>query len=168
MNDALLNQELEERFLRFRRYRDHGSWSGAVTGWAEIFHCLPLLKVPDQQTWTQRLLAEAPAETMINEARTTIHERVARIRRILSVGSEWQGEEILLLLGLRIDIDFLLDFLRDGLGHEFSVSLNDIDEDLLHLSTTTLHRGRFRESARLMKRNWGLPIRSKWIDSYLS
>lgn len=144
--------------------RQVGDPHAAATRLAEIVHCLPMLRKASRQKWTERLQIETLPDDFIQAIKVGLENDVQRIRRVLSIGTTWNGEEILLVLTLRIQVDLGVAFLNDWCSVEVKTNTADIDECIVRLSKTREHKRHFAESIGLMKKNWGLPINSRWFD----
>jgi hypothetical protein len=165
------NRVLEETFTgRFREYEylwQAGEYYGAAKRLAELSHCVSGLNADARNDWSERI--KFFASSMLKERSWALEDGLVgdaeRIRRILSIGSRWNGEEILLVLGMRIEIDLMLSFLREHRPHHASppLPLEYIDERLIELGKSKEHGPHFRWAIEMMKKNWGLPIDSRWL-----
>ena len=160
-----LQAELQERFRFSNELLQAGEYHSALNYLAEIFHCLSALDEESQRQWTASLMSEKLSPEMLNAGVEGIEQEAQIIRRILSVGTVWNGEEILLVLTKRIQIDLLLDFLTEFCSYDRTVSIDDIDERLNSIAQSKENKHSFEESRNLMKENWGLPINSKWLST---
>ncbi len=86
------------------------------------------------------------------------------MRRVLSVGSSFGVEEIILLLTLRIESHLVEQFLYESEGIASIVRWDDIDARLSSLAKSKEHRQLFRASQDQVQRNWGIPLVSKWLE----
>jgi len=162
---------LEETFIeRFREYEylwQAGEYFGAVKRLAELSHCLSGLNGQERNDWSERI--KFFASSMPKETITVLENGLVRdaesIRRILSIGSRWNEDEILAVLGMRIEIDLMLSFLHEHCSHNVTtpLPLEYIDERLVELAKSKEHKRHFRWAIGMMKKNWGLPIDSEWL-----
>jgi hypothetical protein len=89
---------------------------------------------------------------------------VKYIEKIMSIGEEWNDDEILLVLQQRIFIDLFIAFYQERLARKISVDLTDADRQILCGARMQKNRQSYETAIRQMKKNWGLPINSKWLD----
>ena len=162
---------LEETFIeRFREYEylwPAGEYYGAAKRLAELSHCLSGLSDDARNDWSERIkfFASPMPEGAITVLENGLVGDAERIRRILSIGSRWNEDEVLLVLGMRIEIDLMLSFLSEYCSYNVTAPLpiEYIDERLVELAKSKEHKRHFRWAIDMMKKNWGLPIDSKWL-----
>jgi hypothetical protein len=160
-----LEEELQESFRFYKKLLGAGVYYNALTYLAEIFHCLPALDDASDRRWTNTLRSEKLSAETLNAAIAGIEKDAQIIRRILSVGAVWNDDEILLVLTKRVQIDLLLVFLTEFCSYDRTVNIGDIDERINSISQTKENKHTFEEARNLMKKNWGLPIKSKWLST---
>ncbi|MGH9874725.1 MAG: hypothetical protein ACRD9S_19905 [Pyrinomonadaceae bacterium] len=158
-----LAKELDERFRRYKELAAKGTWKSAVIALAEIFHCASKLPKAQGAEWVARVSDEQLSDDAMEQAEAGIKEKIQRLRRILSIGNRWTGEEILLVVQTRIEIELLTTYLSEKCPTKPSPSLDDIDEDIVALSKSKEHQYDFKWAVGMMKKNWGLPIDSRWL-----
>ncbi|HKY27416.1 MAG TPA: hypothetical protein VJM12_05665 [Pyrinomonadaceae bacterium] len=147
-------------------YQEHlleGAWYSAAVALAEIFHASARLPAEQRAAWRSRVNKDLTGQ-FLREVRNGQEEKIHRIRRILSVGSEWTGEEILLLMLMRIDVKLLSDFLGSGVEVESQVHLKDIDLQLSTLAKSKNHAHHFRWALQRMKNNAPYDVESVWLS----
>lgn len=162
MNSSLA-AKLDETFCSYKNLSDEAAWYSAIQRLAEIFHCVSKLPKDEQVEWTIRIQNERLSDLALQEAKSGWRKDVQRIRRILSIGSRWNAEEILLIVQTRIELDLMFDFLTHRRSAESNVGLDDIDEAIVALSKSKEHQGDFKWAVGVMQKNWGLPIESRWL-----
>jgi hypothetical protein len=162
-----VNYQIEEKLQESFRFANElfkaGAYHSALNSLAEIFHCLPILDSSTRRRWENRLRSQKLSVETLNAGFVGIEEEVRIIRRILSIGTVWNGDEILLVLMKRIEIDLLLTFLTEFCSYHEAVSLDYIDERIKSIAETKENKHTFEEAKGLMRKNWGLPINSKWL-----
>ncbi|HEX5888926.1 MAG TPA: hypothetical protein VFY61_09490, partial [Pyrinomonadaceae bacterium] len=94
--------------------------------------------------------------------RNGLRKSIERTHRILSIGSVWTGEEIMLVMTLRIEIKLVSDFLGTGVAPELVGRLKQIDEKLATLEKSKEHSGHFIWGLRQMKKHWMSDIEFVW------
>src|SRR5690349_5806069 len=96
----------EKEFYLYQEHLRESAWYSAAVVLAEIFHASATLRGEQRAAWQSRIDAEL-TERFLGEVRKGKEEQVQRIRRILSVGSEWTAEEVLLLMMMRVNVKLL-------------------------------------------------------------
>jgi hypothetical protein len=139
MNSSLA-KKLDERFCWYKKLSDEAAWYSAFECLAEIFHCISKLPKDEQDAWTTRIQNEPLSDLALQEVKSGSRKDVQRIRRILSIGSRWNAEEILLIVQTRIELDLVFDFLNHLLSAESKVALDDIDEAIVALAKSKEHQ----------------------------
>jgi len=168
MKNTNLNESFNERLQLYEHLWQEGAPYSAVKRLAEIFYCLPQLDEAGRAKWMDQLWKEALPDNVVQVVVAGIEKDAQRIRRILSVGSKWNDDELLLVLQLKIEIEMLLAFLKRRYSHIPSSSFDDIDEDLTRIARSKENKRDFERAVSLMVKNWGLPIDIKWLRSDLS
>jgi hypothetical protein len=162
-----MEKELNHRFSFYKDLLQAGEYHSALTYLAAISHCVPKLDTAAQSKWVDFLRKEHPSEDAIRAAGIGIEKAAQIIRRILSIGTKWNDDEILLVLQKRIEIDLLLHFLNECCSRQLSIPLDDVDEAILHLANSKENKRDFKLVVNQIKKNWGLPIESKWLKEDL-
>ena len=158
-----INRILEERFTEYKVLLKAKECYGAILRLAEIFNCLSQIEEPFYSKWTERLQSEQLQDEVIQTALVGLERNAERIRRVLSVGDVWNEDEILLILTKRIQIEMLLQFLKEIYSHSMEVFLDDIDRKVEEISASKQNGRTYKLVVAQLKRNWGLPIDSKWL-----
>ncbi len=163
------NQDLEETFneyfLDYTEFIQGGSYFTAVSKLAEIENCLPQLNKGLQAKWKDRISKEVLSEDVIRALKIEIEVAIQEIRRILSFGTKWQFEELIVVWTRRIQIEMILHFLSER--HQLTerdFSLEDVDEAMLEVAKSKINKQNLQIATNLMKKNWGLPINSRWLE----
>lgn len=155
---------LEESFDFYQKLKRERVWYNAAVYLAEIVHVSASLPVGQQKAWKSRIEKEELSETFLQEVSGGVKQNIQRIHRILSIGTEWTGEEILLVMQLRIEIKLVLDFLEDrvAVADESVRQLKQIDDDLATLEKSKGHSREFQWSLQQMKKHWMSDIELVW------
>jgi len=159
-----LEKSLEERFGEYIRLIKIGAHFEAIANLVEIHHCLSVMDVKSKSKWGEKLKQAQPHEEVLRVAESDVDHEIKYIEKVLSVGTIWNDDEILHVLTQRILVDMFLDYYRDFIGRDISISVSKADELIVSVARTKENRRAYEISIRLMKKNWGLPIRSKWLD----
>ncbi len=154
---------LEEHFRLYHEKLLEQAWYSAAVALAEIFHASARLPAEQRAAWRSRVNRDLN-ERFLQEVRNGQEREIRRIQQILSVGSDWTGEEILLLMLMRIDVKLLSDFLGRGVDVESQVHLKDIDAQLSTLAKSKNHAHHFRWALQRMKNNALYDVESVWLS----
>ena len=170
MKNENLEEAFNDGFLRYSNLIQLGDASfGAVSELATLEHCLPQLSRELQAKWRERISKEVLSEDVIRELKVETEKAIEKIRRILSIGTRWDPDELLLVWTYRIQIEMVVRFLserRQLTEHDFF--LEDVDEDMLRVAKSKTNKQGVQRAIGLIKRNWGLPISSRWLDSAIT
>lgn len=162
MSHSNANSALDEHFRLYQEHSQEGAWYSAAVALAEIFHASATLPAGQRAAWQSRVNGEL-TEQLLREVRKGQEDSIQRIRRILSVGSEWTEEEILLLMLMRINVKLLSDFIGRSIDVESMVHLDDIDEHLSTLEMSKNHAEHFRWALQRMKHHAPFDVESVWV-----
>lgn len=85
-----------------------------------------------------------------------------KARQILSIGVQFDGDEIMLVLTMRMQVQ-----VAEGVAALFDMDLTgfackELDEDLRALASSKGHRRAFASVLATMRRNWHIPIADRW------
>jgi hypothetical protein len=138
-----------------------GAWYGAAVSLAEISYARARLPAEQRAAWQLRIKGEL-TEQFLQEVRIGLEQNIERIRRILSVGSEWTAGEILLLMEERINIELLFDFLGSAAAVEALVHLKQIDAELSSLAKSRNHNDHFSWALKQMKKTAVFDVERVW------
>ncbi|MGE3466091.1 MAG: hypothetical protein AB7J13_04095 [Pyrinomonadaceae bacterium] len=153
---------IRESLRNFNAFLAHGNLDSAVVYLASAYYCLPHLTRAEAIAASMALDEVSVTPNLIDVAVRQVAERVRRIDRIISVGSKWDDLEILLLLGLRVDIEVLLFFLkRFNVMPEFDLS--EIDIWFEYASKSVANKGSFDWATKQIRKNSKLAGYTKWV-----
>ena len=153
---------LENHFRLYQRHLREEAWYSAAVALAEIFQATASLPAEQRTEWQSRLNEEL-TDTFVQEVRIGQDQTIKRIHRVLSVGSEWTGEEILLVMLYRIDVEIIFDFLGSAAAVESMVHLKHIDDQLSTLEKSKNHAPSFRWSLQRMKKVAVFDVERVWV-----
>lgn len=154
---------LEEHFRLYQELLSEQAWYSAAVSLAEIFHASARLSAGPRAAWNSRLEQEL-SEEFLREVRSGLEQSIQRIRRILSVGSEWTGEEILLLMLMRVNIELLSEFPGKAVAVESLKHLDQIDDQLSALAESKNHVHHFNWSLERMKKTALFDVEPVWLS----
>lgn len=159
---------LRVRWDEHRSLRASGEAYSALVRLAEIYNVVEQFEArhPDADTWLRRLddVCRSLSAEEIESFRLGEGKTVARLERILSVGTRFTFEELLLVLTLRVQLGLVHELMqRLGVAPTAEERLSSLDEDLQHIPGSRENRELFRSAQRSALSHWGLPIRSAWL-----
>ena len=154
---------LEKHFGSYQELLLEQAWYSAAVSLAEIFHASARLPAEQRAAWQSRSKEEL-TEKFLQEVRKGLEQNIQRIRRILSVGSEWTGEEILLLMQMRINIELLSDFLGSAIAVPSLVHLKHIDDQLSTLAKSRNHSDHFEWALMRIKKTAVFDVEYLWLS----
>lgn len=159
----LTNSALEKHFQLYQEQFLKQAWYSAAVALAEIFHASARLPAEQRAAWRSRVTKDLD-ERFLREVRNGQERAIQRIHRVLSVGSKWTGEEVLLLMLMRVDVKLLSDFLGSGVDVESQVYLKDIDVQLSSLARSKNHAHHFTWALQRMKKTAPNDVESVWLS----
>ncbi len=136
----------------------------AASRLAQIFHCLKNTNQNFKDKWFEKLANISFSDAAVKAIKTRINKGAQRIKHVLSIGSTWNDDEVLMILQQRIFIDLFDEFFRELYKIDLQLPCEEIDDLIISTAKTQGNKQAFLSAIRLMQKNWGLPIESKWLD----
>jgi len=109
----------------------------------------------------QAVLTAVIIETAVREAAGA----VSRARKILSVGTKFEWEEIVLVLTIRTEVDAAASVLSAFGIHKSSLHLADFDDELREIARSKENARTFASALVSIRRNWSMPITNQWCEN---
>jgi hypothetical protein len=160
-----LDQALTRRWADHRRFLVEGAMYSAAIKLAEMDNCLRNTRSDDAfvEKWKQLIDQAGLADDQLTMIYAEAQKRIGRLKRILGIGSQFSYEELLLAVTDRIELDLLQKYLHvRKLLPNFDT--RELDEDLVAIANSRQNSGAFQSAQAAAKRNWGLPVKSRWLD----
>ena len=110
-----------------------------------------------KEDWKSRI---AKAQSIIPSPDTIqaeVDERIRGLERIVSIGTEFIFEEIVVIISERIQIDLILKLPTKVVDIDGAL-LERIDGEIAALSTAPVNQAAFRSAKNRVRKNWGSPI----------
>lgn len=150
---------LEKKWKEYENLFARGEIYGAFLRLAAISASLDGLE-PGLRAEFKKRCENAPLSSrMLDSITTGIQTDRQRIRRILSIGKTWTGEELVLVITMKVEIDSATSFLEDR-GFEVPEEIPDSVALIIQRVATSKRNRRAFDNARLLVRtNWGLAIK---------
>lgn len=163
------NSALERHFQLYQEQLLKQAWYSAAVTLAEIYHASARLPAKQRAAWRSRVNKDLDERFLrdvkiLGEVRKGRDHEIRRIHRVLSVGSEWTGEEILLVILMRINAKLLSDFIGSAVDVESQVYLEDIDVQLSTLAKSKNHAHHVRWALQRMKYTAPNDVESVWLS----
>ena len=70
----------------------------------------------------------------------------------------------MLLITLRVEVQLAMEFFESR-SIEVDCDLQDVDDSLRSIARSGPNFSAYESARRMARKNWGLPIVSKWLDS---
>ena len=93
-------------------------------------------------------------------------KNVSRLRRMLTIGTTFIYEELLLAITIRVELGLFAQFLAQR-GEAPDFHLSAIDDELRRVAGHHENAAAFRSAQAPAKRNWGAPIQVVLAREYL-
>jgi|SRR4026208_386896 hypothetical protein len=156
-----LKQEIARRWLEHQRLRKAGALYSAIVRLREIESCLeePTIAVE----WRELTRAVQFTTTEVNRALEEAQQRIARLRKVLATGSRFTYEEILLVITTRVELELFANFCADRRTGVL-VQTDDLDGEIIALAKSRENERFFRQAQSAARENWGLPLKSNWLQ----
>ena len=164
MSDVTENL-LQNRWTEYQRLLEVRASYAPLVRLAEIDNVLSQEGVPwsISHKWGLIVQEETIPDEMYRRALAEAEQNVSRLKRMLSAGTNFTYEEMVLAITLRVELQLLAEFLLKRRGAiEFTPDL--ADEDLREVSEYSQNVSAFRSAKAAAKRNWDIPIRSSWFE----
>ena len=151
---------LQDVLPEYERLASFGLSFDAISKLGEVLAVADESEVHAAKATVRNHVTAAMAEAAVPEA---IAVR-SRVLRVLSIGTEFQWEELVLVLTLRVQLDLALAVM-DLFGVDAtSFDLTTLDSDLREVALSKQNRRYFMTALATMRRNWGIPIFDRWSD----
>lgn len=165
MNDRM-DQALTELWAEYRNLCSAGAHHSAMVALGELENLLRHGKIPRplDQKWRAKLDQEHIPTERLSLAATETKVDIARLRHVMSIGDEFIYEETMLLITLRVGVQLAMEFFASR-GFDPEVDIHDVDDDLRRIARSGRNFNAYESARRKARKNWGLPIVSKWLDA---
>jgi hypothetical protein len=165
MTKDQLDQALTRRWAEYQQLLKEGASYSAIVRLGEIANCLQPSSPPSipVEKWQAILTEVHLTGEVLLAARTDAANQVNRLKRMLGVGGDFTYEELLLVIAVRVELDLFSQFLC-ARGIQPELNLRQVDTDIRELASATLNISAFHSAQSAARKNWGLPIRSRWLE----
>ena len=150
----------ERLYAEFLHLVDESTGFRAAVKLGEIWNCLQdsMSSQAAKERWRSRI-DEARSSIEKQECiQSELDERVHKLHRIVSAGTKFVYEEIVVIISERIQIDLVLGLPSIGLKVNHSM-LERIDDDITTLSSALVNQSAYSAAKKSVRKNWGNPIR---------
>lgn len=158
--------EIQERWAAYLRFYREGAIYSAFVRLSEIANCLQHASVPSsvESRWTDALREVEVTSDDLRSIGEEVKQKIEAVRRMLDAGTDLIYEEVLLVITVRTELDLLLRYLTDRGAAELA-DTSSLDQALDAMAQAPGTSDVFRSAQASAKRNWGLPLHSKWLFS---
>jgi hypothetical protein len=118
----------------------------------------------EAEKWRAQLSEAEISTQMLGDVVQGLSAAATRLDRILGVGINFTGEELLLVLTIRVEASLVFEFLRDR-GSIFDFDFSRIDEEMTRVAQSRENAETFRREVLRARNNWGIPIQSEWLGT---
>lgn|SRR5258708_2158858 len=157
---------LAERWADYQRLRAAGAAYSALVRLGEIGNVLDHKDGHDPavQKWKLTVGEAQIPDAMRGAAIAEAIKDVSRLQRMLSIGTTFTYEELMLAITIRVQLELLSQFLAQR-GEAPDFHLSAIDDGLRRVAGHHENASAFRSAQTAARRNWGAPIQASWIES---
>lgn len=151
------------KLAEYERWLEEGATTTAIVTLGEALRCEEG-EARAQLVATMR--SRVPA-TALAEAGVDATDYWRRSMRIMSIGTEWDEDELLLVLTFRMNMEAILDVLKEfGIEAE-SIDLGQVDAELRRIATTKENRRAYARAISMLRKNSDWPRLEEWLASRL-
>ena len=159
-----LNAKLEQAYNEYKKYKHLKEFGSAFEVLGQIQNVANnyYLDNRDKYYWTNIVDAEYKAFANLTPVYGYLSDRVDLIKQVVSVGTVFNGDEIILLLTASIEIEMISSLLAN-FNHEcVDVKIvNELIEEIIEVNEKD-----FRNSVIAIRKNSVLPVINYWISDY--
>ncbi|WP_119389135.1 hypothetical protein [Taklimakanibacter lacteus] len=162
-----IGKALMENWADYLKYSSaHVSDYQAICRLGEFVNLLHHDKIPQPlaDKWRLALDSQKISAGSLSKAIAGMQKDVARLRHVMSIGDEFIFEETMLLITLRVNVQLAMEFFESR-GVSVTVDLQDVDDSLRSIARSGQNFSAYESARRMARKNWGLPIVSRWLDS---
>ena len=155
---------LNERWKEYESFRSQGAEYSAFVALAEMENYLTHADEPRSvvSRWQRSLASVTASEEEIARIQKEVFEQIARLERMLSIGSEFVYEELVLALSTRVDLEVLRDFFSRR-GWLIEVDSSRADTWLDEIAASSANRDVFRQAQAAVRRNSAISLVCPWL-----
>jgi hypothetical protein len=157
---------LGERWADYQRLRAAGATYAALVRLGEIGNVLDHTNGHDPvvRKWKPTVVEAQIPDAMRRAAIAEAIKNVSRLQRMLSIGTTFTYEELMLAITTRVELELLSRFLAQR-GETPDFHLSAIDDQLRRVAGHYENASAFRSAQTAARRNWGTLIQASWIES---
>ncbi|HEX9927374.1 MAG TPA: hypothetical protein VGB02_02395 [Pyrinomonadaceae bacterium] len=164
MDELFLQNLIDEKFDKYLLFINAGGPYAAIKILGEVYNCISRLDKSKQFQWLERLREEQLSESQIQIVIGELEEDVKTIEHLLSCFEVWIVEELILILGLRMEVDLVIAVLEEIWYQQTNIDLKTIDERILEISMAEDSKRPFKAAVSSIRKNWGMPITNQWLN----
>ena len=155
-------------FDEYNSLLSSGNHYAALSRLAQIYHCIRDDNQELKAKWLSALFNEKLTEEALIAVKADLCKDLQQIKNVLSIGDTWDRDEVLQVLQQRVFIDLIDDFLQEVHQVKLYIQTDEVDALIKSTAKTRNNNQVFISAIKTMKKNWGLSIKSKWLDFSLA
>lgn len=94
-----------------------------------------------------------------------VNSDLKKIEKVISIGSEFNDDEFLLILTLKVQVELIADFFNNIGLNDMLPEFDNLDREIIEVSNQKQNKIEFNKAANQMQKNWGFPIINKWFGN---
>lgn len=157
---------IQNRWDEHLRLRREGAAYSSCVRLGEIENCVQFANLSGGLAlkWSNALEGVALPSSLIQAVRDEAKGNVQRLNRILNAPGSLVDEEMLLVVTMRVELEMLFTYFS-GRGMDGLPDTSLLDEALVHAVRAPDNAATFLAAQKSARKNWGLPLRSKWLGT---
>jgi hypothetical protein len=149
---------LERVVPEYERLSSSGAAFSALVRLGEVLAVADDAEIHGARAAVRRHATAAVVEPAASEA-VGVHGRAVRV---LSIGTKFTWDELVLVLTMRTELE-LASMVLDLFGVDTSpLDLATLDAELREVASSTENRARFASALATIRRNWDVPVVDRW------
>lgn len=157
-----LRSILDEKFAEYNDWVKKGVAEVGIYSLAQGLR-LTAQSPKDRDEFVRELRARVQP-THLQRAATEAMARWRRAMHVMSIGTEFNEHEFILLLGIRLEVELVSEVLRLFGVDTGGLPLAPIDEELRVIANAKTNRREFASAVSMMKKNCGVPFEDIWTS----
>ena len=160
-----LELSIEEAFHEYTEFMGLCEYGAAFQRLAEIENILEKHKLGKKafSFWMDKVHSEIKSFVFWDAVEEYVKERFESICRIVSVGNEFNEDEFLLILTMRIEVDTVFEAL-ERVGRPCLFDFTKIDSEIYDLKRSPLNIKSYGRAVKSIDRNRLLPSITRWVE----
>ena len=163
-----LKHAIDRCWSEYQHLRGEGALYAAAVRVAEIADCLRVhgSNHEDAQGWLAKTESVQFSVNEIERACDEAVHRLQRLQQVVGTGSKFTYEELLFAITSRVQLELFVQFCME---HHIPCGLDPtvVDGELSALASSKQNATEFRRAQAAARKNWGMPLSSRWLRESL-